>query len=233
MLTSQRITWICLVGGRILPRLFIISNRQHCLGKLNNDINLTLEPTIFLAVIKRRRCLARGARGMAFIGFLLSLWEIATFSTCNLYYLWPATEQHPQRAWWILHNSSLHPPSTRPYHPLRSPCHGLTVVTWSGVEPKPWMFSRSSQQAIEGSRDFVWNNTQCSQVFETLFKRFVFILSLSSPTQHFKPTGFRCPIYLSSMLPCHLISQHLFWVYWAPPQKLGSLGAPRHLQHPV
>lgn len=169
-----------------------------------------------------------------FFGFLLSLWEIAAFSTCDLYYLWPGTERHPQRT----DESCTTPPSTLlPPAPTTRFVHRVTVWLQSrdqvSCEPKQWMFSRSSQQAIQGSRDFVWNNTQCSQVFETLFKRFVFILSLSSRTQHLKPTGFRCPIYLSSMLPCHLITQHLFWVYWASPQKLGSFSAPRHLQHPV
>lgn len=80
---------MCLVGGRILPRLFIISNRQYCHGKLNNDINLTLQLTIFLAEIKRCRCLAQGTRGMTFLGFSfpcgkLRLFRLVIYIICDL-----------------------------------------------------------------------------------------------------------------------------------------------------
>lgn len=80
---------MCLIGGCILPRLFIISNRQHCHRKLNNDINLTLELTIFLAEIKRCcRCLPQGVRGMAFLGFSfpfgkLRLFQLVIYNICD------------------------------------------------------------------------------------------------------------------------------------------------------
>lgn len=199
MLTSQRITWVCLVGGCILPRLFIISNRRYCHGKLNNDINLTLELTIFLAKeIKHCWCLVQGACGMAFLGFSFPF-GISWSFWCVIYESVTCDRVTPTKNWWTLHN----------LHLLCSLCHSLTVVMWSGVlwtetmgVLKTVWIPVNKQYSFEGSQNFIWNNTWCLQVIETLFKGFVFILSLSSPTQNLKFTGFIPYIYHPC---CHAI----------------------------
>lgn len=198
MLTSQRITRMCLVGGRILPRLFIISNGQDCHGKLNNDINLTLELTIFFS---RDQALSMSGWDAwnDWFGFLLSLWEIAAFSTCDLYYLWPGTERHPQRT----DKSCTTPPSTQ-LPPTATALFTVSRFDCSHVIRCPVNRNNGcSQDPVNKQYKVLGTSSEIThdvRRFSRLCLKglFSFFLSLSSTTQHLKPTGFRCPC-------CHAI----------------------------